>query len=104
MSYPKDLRWWFEDWNPKHGRGCDCRACHRPLMSLLKAEFASPPDACKGITIQWLESFTSRTHAHRAIKLLEQHRFIHGCYAVGSHRQTVYMPGSVADCQHPEYH
>jgi hypothetical protein len=88
---PKELRWWFEEWQPKHRPSeegcieCDCNACHPPLLWCIRQQFSAKldPPNYHGITVNYLEGLAARSYVHRTLKLLERQRLIHGCYALG---------------------
>jgi hypothetical protein len=108
-EYPKELRWWFEEWKPKHEGECDCKGCNKPLIAFLKSHFnylKNPENHYRqdGVTINWIAGMGSKTRPRKVIKLLESHGLIHGCYAQGRHSETVYKLGSAAECKQPENH
>lgn len=112
------LRYWFEEWKPKHSRECDCKGCDRPLISLMRIEFLAKERSNKtrpitgervydGISIDDFDGLSSRTHAHKCIKLLERHGLIHNCYAMKTYTgqlKKYYRLGSAKKCTMPEYH
>lgn len=121
IDYPPALRWWFEEWKPKHHRECDCKGCNIPLMHCLKMHFkaiASYTDADRekyrrcaepvdGVTMDWFDGLASRNHAHKTLKALERHGLIHPCYARKKYPgrlQNVYKLGSYKECASSEYH